>query len=261
MNRFALLLAAGVSALTLASAAQAADLIISQPAPVGVVNVSGNWDGAFVGVFAGAGWATAFDADATTSLTFDITDYSGWLLGGDVGANFSAGNGIVLGVVGDIGLDRHFRYERSQRDPLIASLDWPARCVAGSASTAAPSCPTSPPVSPLVAARSPIRDETDTARPPTSAGPSVPVSSSPSPTDVSIDLRVSLHRSRPPHMTCRRPGRASFDVAHRPVGLQLALLIGRSDNRYRRAASCGPSFCIRGRERLCSGLSPPRASR
>ena len=67
MTRFALLLAAGVSALTLASAAQAADLIISQPAPVGVVNVGGNWDGAFIGVFAGGGWGTVSDVDATDS--------------------------------------------------------------------------------------------------------------------------------------------------------------------------------------------------
>ena len=41
MTRFAIILAAGVSAVALASAAHAADLIISEPAPIGVVEIHG----------------------------------------------------------------------------------------------------------------------------------------------------------------------------------------------------------------------------
>ena len=92
MNRFAVLVAAGVSALAIASAAQAADLIVSEPA-VGVVDTTGSWDGVFIGVFGGYGWGYAEGPD---------DDLSGWLAGAALGANFTLSDGIVAGVVGDI---------------------------------------------------------------------------------------------------------------------------------------------------------------
>jgi outer membrane immunogenic protein len=95
MTRFAFALAAAVSALALASAAQAADLIIDEPAPtVGIVDVGGNWDGVYIGAFAGYG--------AGTFEWSDTADVEGWLLGAAVGANFTVTDGIVAGVVGDI---------------------------------------------------------------------------------------------------------------------------------------------------------------
>ncbi|HEY0919142.1 outer membrane protein [Devosia sp.] len=102
MTRFAISLVAGVSALAIASAAQAADLIIEQPA-VGVVETtSGGWEGAFVGVFAGYGWGTATQAITDDVFDGDELDLSGWLVGADFGYNFYLSDGIVAGVVADI---------------------------------------------------------------------------------------------------------------------------------------------------------------
>ncbi len=103
MTRFAITLAAGVSALAMASAANAADLIISEPI-VGVVESTGGWDGMFIGVFGGYGWGTATD-DTSTGIftdTVDELDLAGWLVGIDAGANFYLSDGIVAGIVGDI---------------------------------------------------------------------------------------------------------------------------------------------------------------
>jgi len=95
MTRFALLLAAGVSAVAISSAAHAADLIIDEPA-AGVVDVSGNWDGPYIGVFAGYGAGTYEEAAGFEA------DTSGWLAGVALGANFTVTDGIVAGIVGDI---------------------------------------------------------------------------------------------------------------------------------------------------------------
>ena len=95
MTRFSILAAVGVSALAMASAAQAADLIISEPM-VGVVESTGNWDGMFIGVFGGYGWGSTTDEFGAS------IDVSGWLVGVDAGANFYLSDGIVAGVVGDI---------------------------------------------------------------------------------------------------------------------------------------------------------------
>jgi len=94
MTRFALLLAAGVSALSMASAAQAADLIVNAPAAAGIVETSSSWDGAFIGVFGGGAWGDLTDDYSGTM--------SGWLLGVDAGVNVTVADGIVLGVVGDL---------------------------------------------------------------------------------------------------------------------------------------------------------------
>ncbi len=65
MNRYAIALLAGVAGVSLASAASAADLIISEPAPIVpiVETAGGNWDGVYVGAFAGFGWGTLTEED------------------------------------------------------------------------------------------------------------------------------------------------------------------------------------------------------
>ena len=104
MNRISALLLAGVAAVAVSSAAHAADLIINEPAPVvGVVDQTGNWDGAFVGVFAGTAWGTASnDPDVYNYVNNDDFDVDGWLAGVDAGVNFHLADGIVAGIVGDI---------------------------------------------------------------------------------------------------------------------------------------------------------------
>jgi outer membrane immunogenic protein len=104
MNRLAISLLAGVAALSFISSVQAADLIISEPAPpVGIVPVGGNWDGVYVGAFAGYGWGTLTAGDDDIFAPPD-TDYdlSGWQLGVAAGANFTISEAIVAGIVADI---------------------------------------------------------------------------------------------------------------------------------------------------------------
>jgi outer membrane immunogenic protein len=99
MKHITTVLLATVAAAGLMSSAYAADLIIEEPAPVGVVDVGGNWDGAYIGVFVGGGWA---HADHVANPPNNDLDLAGWLIGVDVGANFTLDGGIVLGVVGDL---------------------------------------------------------------------------------------------------------------------------------------------------------------
>jgi outer membrane immunogenic protein len=107
MKKYTLSLLAGIAALGFASVGYAADLIIDAPVvEPGIVNVGGNWDGPYVGVFAGYGWGTADHANDTFPPPCDPdgcdVDLGGWLLGVTAGANFTVGSGFVLGVAGDI---------------------------------------------------------------------------------------------------------------------------------------------------------------
>jgi outer membrane immunogenic protein len=100
MNRIALTLLAGAAALGFASSTQAADLIVDYaPMSPGVVDVSGDWDGPFVGVFGGYGMG---DADHVSGPGTNDLELSGWLLGVNAGVNFTLTEGIIAGVVGDI---------------------------------------------------------------------------------------------------------------------------------------------------------------
>lgn len=64
--------------------------------------VAADWNGGFVGVFGGGSLTDlGFPSMGETAIPFDL-DPEGWLLGVDAGFNFSLGNGLVLGVVGDI---------------------------------------------------------------------------------------------------------------------------------------------------------------
>jgi outer membrane immunogenic protein len=104
MNRFAIALLAGVAGVSVMSSAFAADLIIEEPAPVvGIVDTTGNWDGLFIGAFAGAGWGTVTDEDDYFGFGPDAeTDLDGWQVGVNAGANFTVSEAIVAGIVGDI---------------------------------------------------------------------------------------------------------------------------------------------------------------
>ncbi|MBN9311220.1 outer membrane protein [Devosia sp.] len=99
MNRFAIALLAGVAGVSLASAASAADLIVSEPAPaVGIVDTAGgNWDGAFIGAFAGYGWGTLADDAISTNY-----EGEGWQLGVTAGYNFTVSAALVAGIVADV---------------------------------------------------------------------------------------------------------------------------------------------------------------
>jgi len=94
MNRNIIRLAAGIAALSIASATYAADLIVDEPATPDIAVASGEWDGLFVGTFAGY-------ASGSTSDPVEM-DISGWLLGVNAGANFTLTEGVVVGVVGDL---------------------------------------------------------------------------------------------------------------------------------------------------------------
>jgi len=96
MNRITTAFLCGVAAFAFAPVTHAADLIIEEPA-AGVVDVSGDWDGAYVGVFAGGAWGTYEDNGPVGG----DEDISGWLIGLAAGADFTVADGIVVGVVAD----------------------------------------------------------------------------------------------------------------------------------------------------------------
>ena len=83
--------------------AQAADLIVEEAEPVvGVVDMGGDWDGPYIGVFGGYGWGLADHTNSGFNADGADADLSGWLLGVKAGANFTVGSGIVAGIVGDV---------------------------------------------------------------------------------------------------------------------------------------------------------------
>lgn len=103
MNRISHILLAGVAALSFASSAYAADLIIEAPeAPMMYSAPAGNWDGAYIGAFAGYGWGTLTDEDGDFSPPGAEYDTTGWLLGVNAGYNITVSEAIVAGIVGDI---------------------------------------------------------------------------------------------------------------------------------------------------------------
>lgn len=99
MKRITIALLATVASAGLMSSAYAADLIIEEPIAYEPIAVSGSWDGPFIGIFAGGGWGFA---DHVADPPNNDLDLSGWLLGVNAGVNFTLGNGIVAGIVGDI---------------------------------------------------------------------------------------------------------------------------------------------------------------
>lgn len=102
MKRFGLSLLLGTAALGFVTTTYAADLIIEEPVDVGVVDVSGNWDGPYIGVFGGYGWGSADQAIADDIFTGESLDLTGWFVGLTAGVNFAVSDGVVAGIVGDI---------------------------------------------------------------------------------------------------------------------------------------------------------------
>lgn len=103
MNRIALTLLAGVAVLGFVSSSYAADLIVEAPSAPAYAAASGNWDGAYVGAFAGYGWGALTDEDGywngNPGAEFGT---AGWQVGVTAGANFTLSEAIVAGIAGDI---------------------------------------------------------------------------------------------------------------------------------------------------------------
>lgn len=94
-----LLLAASVAVVGFTGYARAADLYVPpQPAPV-LAPVMSNWEGGYAGVNLGYGPGTWTPDDVDYTI-----DFSGWFGGVQAGYNVAVGNGIILGVEGDINL-------------------------------------------------------------------------------------------------------------------------------------------------------------
>lgn len=106
MKQITAILLATAAGAGMMSTAYAADLVIYDP-PVqpGYVDVGGNWDGAYVGVFGGYAWGEVDHTGVVPGLFpapgADLS-IDGWLLGVRAGADFTVSQGIVLGIVGDI---------------------------------------------------------------------------------------------------------------------------------------------------------------
>jgi outer membrane immunogenic protein len=124
MKRIALALLAGVAAVGVASASQAADLMID-PAPVYMAPVAsgGNWDGAYIGAFAGYGWGTLTELSDVFAPEGTDYDMSGWLLGATAGANFTISEALVAGIVGDIAW-ANIGGENDDFAPLEYNINW-----------------------------------------------------------------------------------------------------------------------------------------
>jgi outer membrane immunogenic protein len=110
------------SALAITSNAYAADLIIDEPAMAGVVEVSGSWDGPFIGVFGGYGWGDYSEPeDDLAALGVD-----GWLVGAAVGTNFHLSEGIIVGVVGDVAWSDMSGGPIDANPEYTVDIDWAA---------------------------------------------------------------------------------------------------------------------------------------
>ena len=105
MKKITSALIAAVAAIGLSSSALAADLIIDEPIDEGFVDVSGTWDGPYIGIFGGWGWGEADHTNGDVGpCAPDGCDVllGGGLLGLVAGVNFTVTDGIVAGIAGDV---------------------------------------------------------------------------------------------------------------------------------------------------------------
>ena len=93
MRQLSLALLLGTALLS--SQALAADLIVDTPVEPGVVTASGNWDGAYIGVF--GGYASGELTEVASGFEID-----GWLVGFAAGYDVYLADNIVGGLVADI---------------------------------------------------------------------------------------------------------------------------------------------------------------
>src|SRR3970282_1226344 len=93
-RKFTLALLA-TTGMAVTGAAYAADVYVPPPADAAMAPAPAawSWTGIYFGINGGYGWGTA------TDLTFGHdTSPAGWLFGGQVGANYQFGGGLVLGI-------------------------------------------------------------------------------------------------------------------------------------------------------------------
>lgn len=126
MNRVSITLLAGVAVLSMATAGQAADLLVGSPAQSygGYTSPSGGWDGTYVGGFAGYGWGTVVDDTGSIGLEDDQLSLSGWTIGAALGANFTVAPSVVLGVAGDLAWADIGGYDEDNNTDLSYDINW-----------------------------------------------------------------------------------------------------------------------------------------
>ncbi len=98
------LLLASVAALATSTAAMAADAVYETPAPPEAVEAAPvfSWSGAYVGAHGGYGFGDGEFFDGVGSAS---DDFDGGRFGGFAGYNWGVGNGVILGVEGDLNYD------------------------------------------------------------------------------------------------------------------------------------------------------------
>ena len=102
MTRLLSAIAATIASLATCMAAQAADLPTEPVYKAPVVAAVCNWTGFYIGANAGYGWGNQ-DPFGLLTNRFDAfsVPFSGWMLGGTVGAQIQSGH-VVMGVEADI---------------------------------------------------------------------------------------------------------------------------------------------------------------
>lgn len=118
MKRIITALLTTVAGVGLMSSAFAADLIVEQPAPMpGIVDVGGNWDGAYIGGNVGF-------ASATTTFNGDeLWGMDGWLAGAQVGYNFQSGD-LVFGIEGSLDWSGVTGESNLYGDDVTRDINW-----------------------------------------------------------------------------------------------------------------------------------------
>ena len=97
-----LTLAAGLAIAALSTTANAADIV--QPPAATTPSSATDWSGFYAGINGGYGPGTALSTDDNfwSDVNDGEIDFSGWLYGGQIGYDFSLGNGLVVGLQGDL---------------------------------------------------------------------------------------------------------------------------------------------------------------
>jgi len=117
-----------VAALLGSTAASAADLIIETPAAPVVVDTSGDWEGFYLGLAAGAFWASSNPSGTPVPEEefFDL-ETEGATASLYAGYNWQVGDSLVLGLEGEVSwLDLAFDADRGEDPWTYLTADWSA---------------------------------------------------------------------------------------------------------------------------------------